>query len=62
MPQLVRDLRYCSHCDAGVEMGESMSLCHVVLDFRSAGLQDRDRVFWCSLARGFPYQWPPSTL
>lgn len=27
MPQLVRDLRYCSHCDAGVEIGESMSLC-----------------------------------
>lgn len=26
MPQLVRDLRYCSHCEAGVEMGESMSL------------------------------------
>lgn len=37
MPQLVRDLRYCSHCEAGVEMGESMSLCHDVLDFRSAG-------------------------
>lgn len=26
MPQLVLDLRYCSHCEQGVEMGESMSL------------------------------------
>jgi hypothetical protein len=26
MPQLVRDARYFSHCEHGVEMGESISL------------------------------------
>lgn len=26
MPQLVRDLRYCAHCEHGVEMSLSMSL------------------------------------
>ena len=26
MPQLVREARYFSHCEQGVEMGESMSL------------------------------------
>lgn len=26
MPQLVREARYFSHCEHGVEMGESMSL------------------------------------
>ena len=27
MPQLVREARYFSHCEHGVEMGESISLC-----------------------------------
>lgn len=32
MPQLVRDLRYCSHIEEGVEMGESINLgAHVLV-------------------------------
>lgn len=62
MPQLVRDLRYCSHCDAGVEMGESMSLFHVVLDFRSAGCGMGTGYSGARWRRGLSYQWPPSTL
>lgn len=49
MPQLVRDLRYCSHCEAGVEMGESMSLCHGVR-LPLGRIRDGNRVLWCLLA------------
>lgn len=46
MPQLVRDLRYCSHCDAGVEMGESMSLRRVV-SLPLGRIREGDRLWGC---------------
>lgn len=48
MPQLVREARYFSHCEHGVEMGESMSLaCQL----------------WPKVwAVPRSYQCPPSTL
>lgn len=52
MPQLVRDLRYCSHCDAGVEMGESMSLHRNVVRLPLGRVREGHRFCWCLLARG----------
>lgn len=61
MPQLVRDLRYCSHCEAGVEIGESMSLCRDVsppLGRMGMEIESDD----AHQGMGMSYQWPPFTL
>jgi hypothetical protein len=71
MPQLVREWRYFSQMEEGVEIGESMSL-H---SWRQQ-TQNRHAVIDCSLGRKprllvsrllgnkgrDSYQWPPATL
>lgn len=53
MPQLVRDLRYCSHFEQGVEMSLSMSLRME----NQPGVRERNAELL-----GATYQWPPLTL
>lgn len=43
MPQLVRDLRYCSHIDDGVEMGESTSLNEGTIGQHEGGKDGKGR-------------------
>lgn len=73
MPQLVRDWRYCSHCEQGVEMGESMSLlglrqhwCAEKKEGTRGGGGASGRVKERRGRKGaevaVTHQWPPFTL
>lgn len=58
MPQLVLELRYCSHREQGVEMGLSINLFVVIVSHWASP--------WCivaiALKRIETYQCPPLTL
>lgn len=54
MPQLVRDWRYCSHLEQGVEISESINLLYVSFASLTCLLKKQNIVL--------AYQWPPFTL
>lgn len=58
MPQLVLELRYCSHREQGVEMGLSINLLKISVSRASVTRRTAavGATWWEA------YQWPPFTL